>query len=57
MLNLVRKLMDKNVEPEERLEKQFEPSQTLADIGKAKRLLNWTPKISLEEGLRRTIDG
>ena len=27
-----------------------------ADITKAKKLLNWQPKISLEEGLRKTID-
>lgn len=26
------------------------------DISRAKRLLNWEPKVSLEEGLRRTID-
>jgi nucleoside-diphosphate-sugar epimerase len=35
----------------------FEPRQTLADISKAKRMLGWEPKISLEEGLRRTIEG
>lgn len=35
---------------------QFEPSQTLADIGKAERLLGWTPKVSLREGLRRIIE-
>jgi nucleoside-diphosphate-sugar epimerase len=34
----------------------FEPRQTLADISKAKRLLGWEPKTSLEEGLRRTIN-
>lgn len=28
---------------------------TWADISKAKQLLNWSPKISLEEGVRRTI--
>lgn len=56
ILNLIRKIMNKEVEPQERLDKQFEPSQTLADIDKAKRLLGWKPKISLEEGLRRTID-
>jgi nucleoside-diphosphate-sugar epimerase len=27
-----------------------------ADITKAQKLLNWQPKISLEEGLRKTID-
>lgn len=33
-----------------------EPTQTLADITKASFLLDWQPKISLEEGLRRTIN-
>jgi len=27
-----------------------------ADLTRAKRLLNWEPKVSFEEGLRRTID-
>lgn len=35
---------------------QFEPDQTLADISKAEKLLGWKPKISFEEGLRRTIE-
>ncbi len=29
---------------------------TWADIHKAKRLLDWQPKVSLEEGLRRSVD-
>lgn len=28
---------------------------TVADISRARQLLNWSPKISLQEGLRRTI--
>ena len=35
----------------------FEPRQTMADISKAKKLLGWEPKIDLDEGLRRTIEG
>jgi nucleoside-diphosphate-sugar epimerase len=54
MLELVRKIMGKRIEPTQ-IPKQFEPSQTLADISKAKLLLGWTPKIDLEEGLRRII--
>ena len=29
---------------------------TWANIDKAKSLLNWTPKISLENGLEKTVD-
>jgi nucleoside-diphosphate-sugar epimerase len=29
---------------------------TLADISKAKKLLNWQPKVKLEEGLKRSIE-
>lgn len=56
MLELVRELMDKRIEATE-TPKQFEPSQTLADISKAERLLGWKPNIDLKEGLRRTING
>jgi len=34
----------------------LEPTQTLADISKAEKLLGWKPKTSLEEGLRETIE-
>jgi len=29
---------------------------TWADIGKAKKLLEWQPKVSLEEGIKRTAE-
>jgi len=32
-----------------------DPKQRLPDISKAKRLLGWEPKVSLEEGLRHTL--
>ncbi len=32
-----------------------DPQQRRPDISKARKLLNWEPKIDLEEGLRRTI--
>ncbi len=35
----------------------LEPTQTLADISKAEKLLGWKPKTSLEEGLQKTIEG
>ena len=35
---------------------QDDPQQRCPDIALAKSLLNWEPKIRLEDGLRRTID-
>ena len=33
-----------------------DPKRRCPDITKARRLLNWEPKVGLEEGLRRTLD-
>jgi dTDP-glucose 4,6-dehydratase len=33
-----------------------DPKQRCPDISKAKRLLNWEPRVALEEGLRQTIE-
>jgi nucleoside-diphosphate-sugar epimerase len=33
-----------------------DPQRRCPDIGRAKAILGWEPKISLEEGLERTID-
>ena len=35
---------------------QDDPRRRLPDIRKAKRLLGWEPRVSMEEGLRMTID-
>jgi dTDP-glucose 4,6-dehydratase len=34
---------------------QDDPKQRRPDISKARRLLNWEPKVSLEDGLRDTL--
>ena len=33
-----------------------DPRKRRPDISKAKRLLGWEPKVSLEEGLRETVE-
>ena len=35
---------------------QDDPKQRKPDITKAKTLLNWEPKVKLEDGLTKTID-
>jgi nucleoside-diphosphate-sugar epimerase len=35
---------------------QDDPRQRCPDISKARRLLQWEPKVDLEEGLRRTLE-
>lgn len=35
---------------------RIEPHDTLADISRAKKLLEWEPKVSFEQGLKRTMD-
>lgn len=60
LVKLIAKIMNKeiNMETEEeriRPEKS-EVERLLADISKAKELLNWSPTYRLEEGLKETID-
>jgi UDP-glucose 4-epimerase len=50
----VSKVMGKDIPPKH-VEAVVEPHVTLADTSKAWSLLRWKPRISLEEGLRRTI--
>jgi nucleoside-diphosphate-sugar epimerase len=52
----IRKLMNKDIEPIH-IDPVLEPAKTLADTNKAKTLLDWTPKIGIDEGLKRTIEG
>jgi len=35
---------------------QDDPKQRCPDIAKARRILHWEPKVTLEEGLRRTLE-
>ena len=52
---MVCELMGTNTLPNH-VEAVFEPSQTLGAIDKAEFMLGWKPKVSLEEGLKLTIN-
>ncbi len=51
----VRALMDSKVEIIFKPLPQDDPKQRCPDISKAKKILNWEPKVNLEEGLKRTL--
>ncbi len=56
LYEIIAKLMGKKIKAIH-VDPVIEPRLTLADISKARRLLSWEPKVSLEEGLKRTIEG
>lgn len=56
LFDLICKIFGKTI-TSHRNPSQFEPDQTLANISKAKFLLKWEPKVLLEEGLRKIING
>jgi CDP-glucose 4,6-dehydratase len=49
-------VMDSHLEPEVRNEAQHEIKAQFLDANKARRVLGWTPRFSLDDGLRRTVD-
>lgn len=54
--NTICKLMGSDIKPIH-IDPVLEPHMTYANTNKAKRLLNWEPKVDIEEGLKRTIEG
>jgi len=55
LANLISRLLDKNVEPIYTNPRLGDIRNSLADISKAQKLLNYQPHINLEEGLKRTL--
>ncbi len=56
MINLIEKNLEKKAKV---IYKPFhiaDIKDTRADIGKAKKILGWTPEIDLDEGIRRTVE-
>jgi UDP-glucose 4-epimerase len=57
VFDLVRDLLGKNgIEPRYVSRRPGEIDRIRLDIGKAQRLLDWSPKVSLWEGARRTVE-
>lgn len=54
--NIIKKLTNSKSEITHELLPTDDPKRRKPDITKAKNILNWEPKITLEEGLRKTID-
>ena len=53
LLEVLLKVNDSTLTPEHREENSINPvSRRLADISKAQRLLNFTPTVTLEQGMR-----
>lgn len=60
LAEMIAEIMGKPLQIEQEVERlrpsRSEIKRVVADISKARKLLGWEPKISLEEGLRRTIE-
>lgn len=56
LLKLLEKLTGRAAKVEDRGERLGDPQVLVADISKAKKILSWIPQISLEQGLKQTID-
>lgn len=58
IVSLVKKITGSGIKPEYSKIKnaQTEPKTWVADISKAKRILNWEPKYSLKQGLKKKIE-
>ncbi|MBF89554.1 MAG: nucleotide sugar epimerase [Candidatus Marinimicrobia bacterium] len=56
IIKMIEKRMNKKAKFEYNNFPKTDIQETWADIYKAKKLINWKPKIKLEEGINRTID-
>jgi len=56
LFNTIKKLVNANVEPKYGPPRAGDVRDSQADIGKAKRLLGYTPSVSFENGLANTVE-
>ena len=55
MIRLIEKNLGKKARIEFRPFQKVDMKATQADIGEARKILHWTPKISLDEGIRLAV--
>ncbi len=57
LLNMISSILgQKNISPIYKPRRRHEIYRIKADISKAREILNWSPKVPLEDGIRRTIE-
>ena len=56
LISLIEKSLNKSAKIKYLPEQPGDPSITFADISKSKRILNYNPKIKIEEGIRRFVE-
>ncbi len=57
LLSILQKITGFNTKPVYMEQRAGETKRSLADIAKAKQLLGFSPKVGLEEGLKKTVQG
>lgn len=56
VIKIIEKELNKKAKISYRAPHKADIKETWADIAKAEKILNWKPEISLEEGLKRSVD-
>ena len=56
LVEMINKIVGKNIQPAHRENRKGDIPKSLADISKAKKLLNYHPQFSVEQGLQKTME-
>jgi len=56
LLKIICNMLGKNIQPEFKPARKGDVKRSMADISKAREALSWTPKTSITEGLKKTIE-
>jgi UDP-glucose 4-epimerase len=56
LVDEINKALGKNIEPKFDQDRTGDVKHSLADISKAQKLLNYTPKVNFTEGIRQTVE-